>query len=374
VCEFVLEASQPLTASKIGFMGFLNDDESSMTIHSWSKSVMEQCKIHEKPLVFNIAEAGVWGDAVRQRQPIIINDYKSAPLKKGIPDGHVGIKRFMAAPLFDEEKIVAVVAVGNKSQEYGEQDIKQLQLLIEGMWQIVKRRQAEDELIKHAEMIRNFTNSVSHDLRNPAIAIHGLAKVLKKKYEELPSEKLEKFIELIIKNAEQIASLAEDVNTYISTREAPLHLTSIDLKRIWNTIREEFILQLTKRKIEWIESDIDIPKIRADRNGLLRVYRNLVENALKYGGSGLSEITLNFESSATHHILGVQNNGALIPPEKVDPIFEVFKRNMGESAPAGTGLGLAIVREIARNHKGKSWVESSAESKTTFYISIAQDL
>jgi PAS domain S-box-containing protein len=374
VCEFVLEVSQPLTASKIGFMGFLNDDESNMTIHSWSKSVMEQCKIHEKPLVFNIAGAGVWGEAVRQRQPIIINDYKSSPLKKGTPDGHVGIKRFMAVPLFDEEKIVAVAAVGNKSQEYGEQDIKQLQLLIEGMWQIVKRRQAEAELVNQSELIKNFTNSVSHDLKNPAIAIYGLARVLKKKYEELPPEKLENFIEQIIKSSKQIASLSEDINAYISTRKAPLHLTSINLKHIWNTIREEFIPQLRKRKIEWIESDIDIPKFKADRNGLLRVYRNLVENALKYGGSGLSEITLNFESSATHHILGVQNNGELIPPEEIDPIFEVFKRNVSESAPNGTGLGLAIVREIAKNHKGKSWVESSTEAKTTFYISIAQNL
>jgi PAS domain S-box-containing protein len=374
VCDFVLEVSQPLTASEIGFMGFLNEDESQMTIHSWSKSVMAQCKIHEKPIVFSIADAGVWGEAVRQRQPIIINDYNSLPLKRGVPDGHVGIKRFMAVPLFDEEKIVAVVAVGNKSQEYGEQDINQLQLLTEGMWQIIKRRKAEDELIKQAKMIKNFTNSVSHDLKNPAIAIHGLAKILKKKHEGLPQEKLENFIGQIVKSSEQIISLSEDINAYISTREAPLHLTSLDLKHIWNTIREEFIPQLRKRKIEWIESEIDIPKIRADQHGLLRIYRNLVDNALKYGGSGLSEIALNFEPSVTHYILGVQNNGELIPPEEIDPIFEVFKRKAGESAPAGTGLGLAIVKEIAKHHKGKSWVESSVEGKTTFYISIAKNL
>ena len=55
VCDFVLEASQSLTGSDIGFMGFLNEDESQMTIHAWSKSVMAQCKIHEKPIVFSIA-------------------------------------------------------------------------------------------------------------------------------------------------------------------------------------------------------------------------------------------------------------------------------------------------------------------------------
>jgi signal transduction histidine kinase len=146
------------------------------------------------------------------------------------------------------------------------------------------------------------------------------------------------------------------------------------LKHIWNVIKEEFTPQLRKRKIEWIESEGEIPKIRADQHGLLRVYRNLVDNALKYGGSGLSEIALNFEPSATHHILGVQNNGKLIPSEEIDSIFEVFMRKVGKSAPAGTGLGLTIVREIAKHHRGKSWAESSDEGKTTFYISIAKNL
>ena len=83
VCDFVLESSLPLTGSSIGFMGFLNDDESQMTIHSWSKSVMSLCKIHEKPIVFNIAEAGAWGEAVRKRCTVIINDYQVFSSKEG---------------------------------------------------------------------------------------------------------------------------------------------------------------------------------------------------------------------------------------------------------------------------------------------------
>jgi signal transduction histidine kinase len=161
---------------------------------------------------------------------------------------------------------------------------------------------------------------------------------------------------------------------YISTRESPLHFTTLDLKQIWQTIREEFVLRIRKRKISWVEQEKSIPKIRADQNELLRAYRNLVDNALKYGGSGLSEITLNVETSVTHHILSVQNNGELIPAEEIDSIFEVFNRKASESAPAGTGLGLAIVMEVAKNHKGDSWVESGADGKTTFFMSIAQNL
>jgi len=374
VCDFVLEASLPLTGSEIGFMGFLSDDESQMTIHSWSKSVMSRCKIHEKPIVFTIAEAGVWGEAVRKRRPVIINDYKSSPLKKGIPEGHVAISSFMAVPLFDKEKIVVVAAVGNKLQDYGEQDVRQLQLLIEGMWQIIKRREAEEDLIQQSVMIRHFTNSVSHDLKNPAIAIHGLAKTLRRKYGELSQEKLENFLEQIVKSADQIVTLADDINAYISTREISLHFMPVDLKDIWQMIREEFMHRLRKRKIAWIESERKIPKIRADQNGLLRIYRNLVDNALKYGGDGLSEIVLDYEPSATHHIMSVRNDGDSIPPEEITSVYEVFKRKTGGSAGAGTGLGLAIVKEIAKHHKGDSWVESSAESNTTFYISIAKKL
>lgn len=374
VCNYVLEASLPLTRSEIGFMGFLNDEGTKMTIHAWSKSVMARCEVHDKPIVFAIADAGVWGEAVRRRQPFILNDYPSAEMKKGVPEGHVSISRFMAVPLMDGDKIVAVVAVGNKPQDYDEDDIKQLQLLIEGMWQIIKRKKAESDLVKQSEMIKSFANSVAHDLKNPAIAIHGLARVLKKKFPELSRDKLLSFIDQIEKSSEQIIALSEDIKRYISSREAPLKIRKLDLKDVWKTIREEFVPQLKKRKIEWIEEQVDIPEIRADQNSLLRIYRNLVDNALKYGGSGLSEITLSYGTSGTHHILGVQNNGEVIPKEDLETIFEVFKRKAGESAPSGTGLGLAIVREIARHHRGSSWAESGADVKTTFYISIDRNL
>jgi PAS domain S-box-containing protein len=375
VCQFVLEASQSLTGSKIGFMGFMNEDESHLTVYAWSKSVMAQCKIDEKPIIYSIAEAGVWGEAVRQRLPIIINDYSSTSLqKKGVPAGHVEMIRFMAVPLFDDEKIVAVIAVGNKSHDYDEQEVKQLQLLTEGMWQIVKRRQTEDELIRQAEMIKHFTNKVAHDLKNPAIAIYGLARVLKRKYEELSQEKMENFIEQIVNSSAQISALSEDINAYISTRETTLHFVDIDLMEIWQTIRDEFEPQLKKGKIMWIEPESSIPAIKADRHALLRVYRNLVDNALKYGGSNLTEITMGYASSDLYHILTVQNNGEVIPPEDIGSIFNIFRRKAGESTAGGTGLGLAIVRELARHHKGDSWVESGADGKTTFFISIAQNL
>ena len=126
---------------------------------------------------------------------------------------------------------------------------------------ITERKQIEANLIEHAELIKQFANTVSHDLKNPAISIHGLAKFIKEKHQKMPDEKFDKFCEQIIVSAEQISSLAEDINTYLSTRDAPLHFATIDLGQICQTIREEFSPQLEEQNISWKESDIQVPAI-----------------------------------------------------------------------------------------------------------------
>jgi len=147
VTDFALEQAVSLTNSEIGYLAFVNEDESVLTMHSWSKSAMAQCRIADKPFVFPVNTTGLWGEAVRQRRPVITNDYQTpSPLKKGYPEGHVPIRRHMNVPVFDEGRIVAVAGVGNKGEPYVDSDVRQLTLLIEGMWTIIKRHRIEAEL------------------------------------------------------------------------------------------------------------------------------------------------------------------------------------------------------------------------------------
>jgi PAS domain S-box-containing protein len=116
-------------------------------MHSWSKTAMKQCAIIDKPIVYPVETTGLWGEAVRQRKPVITNDYSApTPQKKGYPEGHVKVVRHMNIPVFDGERIVAVAGVGNKDADYDESDIRQLRLLMQGMWRLVQRRQAEQAL------------------------------------------------------------------------------------------------------------------------------------------------------------------------------------------------------------------------------------
>ena len=86
ITDFALEEAVRLTGSQLGYLAFMNEDESVLTMHSWSKTAMEECAITDKPLVYPLETTGLWGEAVRQRQPVITNDYAAPnPLKKGYP-------------------------------------------------------------------------------------------------------------------------------------------------------------------------------------------------------------------------------------------------------------------------------------------------
>jgi PAS domain S-box-containing protein len=154
--EFALEEAIHLTQSQIGYLAFLNEDASQLTMHTWSKQTMKECEIEDKILIYNVADTGLWAEAARSGKPIIINDYPnfSSPGKKGYPEGHVKILRVMNVPIFDGDKMVALTGVGNKGNDYNDSDVRQLELMMDGMWKILQRKKTEDDLHKREEQYR----------------------------------------------------------------------------------------------------------------------------------------------------------------------------------------------------------------------------
>jgi PAS domain S-box-containing protein len=162
VTDFVLEKAVEITGSTIGYLAFTNEEETFLTMYSWSKTAMAECRINDKPIIYPVNATGLWGEAIRQRKPMITNNYEAPnPLKKGYPEGHVPVVNHMNIPIFDGEHIVMLIGVGNKPSDYDETDIRHLTLLMNELWRIMKV-QDQNSLMEQSEVLFNSTiNSIT---------------------------------------------------------------------------------------------------------------------------------------------------------------------------------------------------------------------
>lgn len=140
--DAILGDSCQLTGSKLSYFAILNPDEDVLTMVGWSKSAMAECRMIAKPIVYLVEETGMWSDPLRERKSIITNDYKNLkkPTKKGYPTGHVDLVRHLGVPVFQGQKIVAILGVGNKATNYLETDAKQLTDYMTDAWKILQPR------------------------------------------------------------------------------------------------------------------------------------------------------------------------------------------------------------------------------------------
>ena len=235
-------------------------------------------------------------------------------------------------------------------------------------------RLTEKALEESSKKIKFFAYSVSHDLKSPAIGLYGLTKRLQRDYADVLDEKGKRYCEQILKTAEQIAALVGQINVFIASKEAPLNIEKLKPKELLQVIKEEYAAQLSLREISWSEPD-DIPEIKADRLSVIRALRNIIDNAMKYGGETLSEIIFKYKESAGFHIFSVKDNGiGLKDQPSHEDIFAPFIRSKTAKGIQGSGLGLTILREIAERHGGEVWLEPGRERGVTFFISISKAL
>jgi PAS domain S-box-containing protein len=184
ITGFTLEQAITLTHSKIGFLGFMNEDESIYKLHAVSKDVVKECNVSGDPMQWPIAGAGIWADAIRERKTLFVNDYsKPYPSKKGFPPGHPYVERFMVVPVVDGPKIVTVAGVGNKGSDYDKSDERQIVLLLSGMWFFMQRNRSREELQRAYEGLEVKVAQRTAELAASAAALRESQEDLKRAQE-----------------------------------------------------------------------------------------------------------------------------------------------------------------------------------------------
>jgi len=388
ITDFALEEAVRLTQSTIGYLAFLNEDESVLTMHSWSKSAMAECAIIEKPIVYPVETTGLWGEAVRQRRPVIMNDYAAAsPLKKGYPQGHVVVKRHMNTPVFEGSRIVIVAGVGNKAEEYDQGDVQQLTLLMEGMWRLIERKQAERERIAReaaeeaSRAKSNFVANMSHEIRTPMNAILGFAQVLERDPSLTPRQA--EHVRTITRSGAYLLNLINDIldisgieagRTTLNKAAFCLHDLLDDLEMMFRSRADAKGLQLI------MERDESVPRcVTGDESKLRQVLVNLTGNAIKFTETGGLAVRVRAEAVEGKTLEGkeslrlaaeVEDTGPGIPDEDLSRIFDAFQQAETGVKAGGTGLGLAISRRFVEMMGGELTVKSQVGKGSCFRFEV----
>jgi signal transduction histidine kinase len=292
-----------------------------------------------------------------------------------------GLRIIICLPLINRDKVGGVMNLGKNSfmkLDQGKIDLltivgNQIAVAINStkLYEDLDKRMAA--LNEKNEMIKLFTYSISHDLKSPAVGIYGLAKRFQENYGPKLDSKGKDYCTYIMNAAEEMVSLIEKINTYIYSKESPFCFEKIDMGQITKAIKNEFKEKLKERQIRLIEPAY-YPEIVADKLAMGRIFRNFIDNALKYGGDGLRELKIGHREDNKFHCLSFSDDGIGLKKEEQEKIFEQFQRKSTSRGHEGIGLGLAIVKEIVERHGGRVWIENGCSNGATFCVSISKDL
>jgi two-component system phosphate regulon sensor histidine kinase PhoR len=218
---------------------------------------------------------------------------------------------------------------------------------------------------------RDFIANVSHELRTPLTNVQGYAETLLETVgEDGPSRE---FLEIIRKNAARMTRITEDllILAKVESGEQKLDLHPVSPATLIEDAAENFRENDLGETIELILQNHAAQCVSADRNAAFQVFRNLIDNALKYAASGgRLEIGSRDVEGAVEFF--VHDYGPGIASEHLPRLFERFYRvdKARSRESGGTGLGLAIAKHIVRAHGGAIWAESELNHGSIFFFTL----
>jgi len=379
--DFTLEHAIKLTNSKIGYIYFYNESTEQFTLYSWSKGVMSECSIVDPKTVYNLKETGIWGEAVRQRGPILVNDFEAEhPLKKGYPQGHARLYKFLTLPVIAGNKIVAVIGVANKETDYKETDILHITILMGHVWKALEKLKMEKVVLQQNAQLQKlnadkdrFISILAHDLKDPFTSILGMADLLTKNIHKYSINKIEELVNYQKKSAQNTYNLLMDILIWARAQSGNLPFSPefFDLKELIDeTISTLKPSADTKNISINVLADTDLV-VFADSHMLKTILRNLISNAIKFTNRG-GKIDVFVKNSPDDVSISVSDDGVGISPEIKAQLFDITQKvsTKGTENESGTGLGLMLCKEFIDKHGGTMKIDSDPGNGTAITFSI----
>ena len=374
-----IEEAVRLTGSEIGYLHFVNDDQETIQLYTWSADTLKYCTtVYESH--YPISMAGVWADTVRQRGPVVHNDYQNLPDRRGYPAGHAHLIRHLGVPVVEGGKVRIMLGVGNKPTDYDQSDKHELQLIGDDLWHIVIRRRTETALAaaKDAAEQANraksaFLANMSHEIRTPLNAILGLAYLLRRKgATPAQIERLDKIADA----GRHLLAILNDILDLSKIEAGKLVLEESDfaLSALFDQVCS-LIADAAKEKGLTVEIDVAAAPLwlRGDPTRLRQALLNFAGNAVKFTEHGVIGLSARLVDERDDGLLvrfEVRDTGIGLTPEQQSRVFDTFEQADASTTRrhGGTGLGLAITRRLAQLMGGAVGVNSQPGVGSTFWF------
>jgi|GEM_PF-4328581 len=380
--DYGLEEGVRLTGSEIGFFHFYSSEKKSIHLQTWSAKTRKGCSTLGDGMQYPLANAGIWADCIRTGKPVINNNYVMSKERKGLPDGHVPLKRFLSLPVMDRGDVVAIVGVGNKGEDYTDNDVHILTLLADNLWNVVQRRKTEEEkesvqlqLIQAQKMeaVGNLAGGLAHDFNNVLNAMSGSIEIIQsllKKEILSKGEKIEKYIDMARTSFQRARDIISQLLTLSKKQEqklAPVDV-NLSLKHVMTIALNSF-----SKSVQLDFHLLDAPVyIHADPTQVEQVFLNIAVNASHAmtimraeGEAEGGRITVTAErhesdddfctlhpeadKGKSYVVISFTDNGVGMDEGVRLRIFEPFFSTKND---LGTGLGLSMVYSIIKMHRG----------------------
>jgi PAS domain S-box-containing protein len=273
-------------------------------------------------------------------------------------DGTIRWVKSYAHPVWDEEKNQLVGIYG------AVQDITDRKRIEHEREDLIHDLEAKNQELEQ------FTYTVSHDLKAPLITIKGFLGFLGVDVQARDKKRIEADIQRINEAADRMHELLTDLLELSRIGRKMNAPEMISSESLVNEVIEIMNGRLRERGVEVIVKG-EFQKVYGDRQRLLEVVQNLMDNAAKFMGDQLHpliEIGQDGRAENGYATFFVRDNGIGIAPEFHERVFGLFNRlNPGIE---GTGIGLALVKRIVEFHGGRVWIQSETGSGATFYFTL----
>lgn len=384
ISDKILETARKLTNSPVGYVGTIEKHTEDLISHTLSEMIKGGCTVNEGVIRFpkiNGIYNGLWGHCLNTKKAFFTNNPQAHKNSKGIPKGHVPVKRFLSYPIITNNKLIGQIALANAPDDYTNTDIEIIGKIADIYAIAIAKKESIDELVKAKEAAEvsdklktAFLSTMSHEIRTPMNSILGFTELLLDSCDEKKHPENHSYLKLVFKNANALMNLLNDIIdiSKIKSDQLSVFKEYFAFNDLIKSAYQPYIDKNNKDLKFTIINELENQQVILynDYRRLLQILNNVLSNAFKFTKQG--EIKLEVKKQKAEITIKVTDTGIGISEEKQQIIFDPF-RQIDDSMSrqyGGTGLGLAITKSLIDILGGKINLTSKIGIGSCFTISI----